>query len=167
MNKPNITRIEFVNAPSVERPTSTKVNLDPAMLHSIYLAPYIAERRGALGVILRCLGNVCSINTSMGRVYTDADKLVAEVALVFSIDRVKFLNGDVALDRLLSMTDFALSMPDEDSIDLAYLQEYIDLFSICSGKRLYRLYGKTQVSAGKRAAQEHERIRRLMKKLKK
>lgn len=101
MNTRNITRLEFVNAPGVSRPTSTKVYLDRSARLTPEMLKYVGECRER--ILLVYLG----LFDYLDKIHPEGARQDSNEAywIVNGIDHHKFFNGDKSLEGLISMSE--------------------------------------------------------------
>jgi hypothetical protein len=162
-----ITRIEFVNAPGVSRPTSTKVNHDYSARLTPEMLEYVTECRAMIAMVATELAEGLFRHSSKyGSSTTVADRRRNVNRMVCAIDAARFFNGDKAVERVLSAIDDILATP----VHLAEMDMLVE-FSESIGqlaarpRRGFSPEEQFSVEVGKRAAQAYERQERLKNKI--
>jgi hypothetical protein len=164
-----ITRIPWVDAPGVERPTSTKVNLDPSILSTKSVVDYVRLRKVGIATIIHSLveGYIESIGGYRSK-FTGEDRLVKWLKITSAIDAIRFFNGDKPIERLTNMAEVILS-PETHSQpeEIGSIHNFFDLLDeaglLDEGENPIRDYTpeeQTRIDDGKRAAQAYERQQR-------
>ncbi len=107
-----ITQLQFIDAPGVIPPTSTKVYLDPSILSSPPLVDYVFECRSMLVIVATvAIERLVKRSANYGSNTTVEDRRRNIERMVRDIDAIRFFNGDSVVERVLRITDEMLATP--------------------------------------------------------